>query len=417
MVSAYFDVKITSSFEEFNEYQGDKFYLITIFDIWSANGWDIIKTDSYCWEDIFGEEFINEVKTNKHPIFFDGSSESSVKKTFEALIDFCTYVKADPKDVYICMSNAQSVSLNLEAYPYLLSPCNLFSIDRFERDATQVGICMGGLLEKFRFKNKKRFLFTNRKYTVERAYLYFKFHQHNLLDNMHCTFRLEHIYNDDLLTLSGAIDNINICYKDPGLIEYLNTNLDTIEQSLPHTIKTNVYNTTYKSNFLYSLWNLSAHNSTDINIITETYRHYHIPLDDVHHKNFYFITEKTYRTILMKQPFILCSNPYALKHLRDAGYKTFAPYINETYDTIENLFARQNLILAEVKRISKMPQEQYDELLYRCNEIANYNYEVLMNKQKDKYSNTAWTDDFLKPYLKDFKYDLDPFHFVRGQPS
>jgi hypothetical protein len=415
MLSAYFDVTVTTSLEEFNEYIGDKYYIITIFDIWLANDHDLKKTDTYCWEDVFGTEFINELKTNKHPIIFDGSSEPSVKATFDAVLNFCEYVNIEPKDVYICMSNAQSVALNLESYPYL-AQYNLFSIDRFERDAIQVGISMSGLQEKFTFKEKKRFLCTNRKYTPDRAYLYFKLHQHNLLNNMHCTFRLDLIYKDDPLGLSNVIKDLSTQYSDSSIIEYLKTNFDSIEKSLPHTIKTNIYKSDFKKVFLYTLWNLAAHNSTDISLITETFREYPLLKTDIHYKNFYFITEKTYRTILMKQPFILFSNPYALKYLKESGYKTFSPFINETYDTIENTAARQNLIVHEVKRLSNMPKDEYEELLSNCKEIAEYNYQVLMGKKVDKFRNTVWTTDKLQAHYKDYSYEIPPFYFVHRYP-
>lgn len=410
MLSPYFNVTVTSSLEEFKQYKAEKFYIITIFDIWAGNNSDT-KKDIICWEDTFGVDFINELRTNKFPIIFDGSSECSVKSTFDSLIDFFNYVGISPKDAYLCLSNAQSVELNLEAYPNL-TDYNLFSIDRFERDAIQVGITMGELLSKFKFNERKRFLFTNRRYSVDRAYLYFKLHQNKLLDNMHCTFRLENIYNDNPLTLSDVVNQLDSDYDDPSLMDYLRTNVNDIAPTLPHQIKcelSQVYKTDYKKTFLYTFWNIAAHNSTDISLVAETFRtHYGIRPNDIHYKNFYFITEKTYRTILLKQPFILFSNPHALKHLKKAGYKTFSPYINESYDSMENVFARQYLIVAEVKRISNMPPNEFNELISKCKEIANYNYEVMMNKQDDKYCNTAWTAQEIKPFLKEYDKGLPP---------
>lgn len=418
MISAYFDVTVTTSLKEFNEYVGDKYYIITIFDIWSVTDFDNKNISTYCWEDVFGIEFINELKTNKHPIIFDGSSEPGVKATFDAVLNFCEYVNIEPKNVYICMSNAQSVALNLEAYPYL-TPYNLFSLDRFERDAIQVGITMNGLLSKFNFREKKRFLFLNRRYKPDRAYLYFKLHQHDLLKNMHCTFKLDYTGGYEVsrgqIDLERAINTIS-GYNDSSLKEYLQTNLESIEKSLPHKLDTKIYKSNPAHSFLYTLWNLAAHNSTSINLITETFKTYNLKSNDVHYKNFYFITEKTYRTILMKQPFILFSNPHALKYLKEAGYKTFSPFINETYDTIQDIGARQNLIVHEIKRLSNMPEDEFNDLMSKCKEIANYNYEILMSKKSDKFRNTVWTNDKLQAFYKDYRYDLPPFYFTTEYP-
>ena len=112
------------------------------------------------------------------------------------------------------------------------------------------------------------------------------------------------------------------------------------------------------------------------------------------------MTEKTYRTILMKQPFLLFSNPYALKYLRNAGYKTFSPLFNESYDTVENLQDRQNLIVEEVIRLNRMPDNELQQLLVETRKICNYNYELLMERKDNKYHNTMWTSDAMKPYVK-----------------
>lgn len=404
----YLDAKITSSLEEFTHYMGEKFYLITIFDIWAGNNADTKKED-ICWEDVLTEEFVTELKTHQHPIIFDASSECTIKATFDSLINLCEYVKIKPQDVYICVTNAQSVELNLQAYPYLES-YNLFSIERFEYDAAQIGYSIGSIIYNFKFNERKRFLFINRRYSVDRAYLYFKFRQKNLLDKMHCTFRLDNIYDNRPVTLDTVTNNINTTFKDPLIIDYIQSNAESINNSLPNEIRTetiDLYKSDYKVSCLYTFWNLAAHNSTDINIITETFRnHYGIPANDIHYKKFFFITEKTYRTILMKQPFILFSNPYALKYLRNAGYKTFSPFINESYDNIENLFGRQNMIVNEVNRLSNMPTDEFNELLVNCKEIAKHNYEVLMNRIHDKYYHTAWTSDKLKPYVRSINFDI-----------
>lgn len=50
----------------------------------------------------------------------------------------------------------------------------------------------------------------------------------------------------------------------------------------------------------------------------------------------FFITEKTYKTILFKHPFVLWGNPFMLKYLRSLGYITFSNIFDETYDSIQH---------------------------------------------------------------------------------
>lgn len=409
VLETYFDIRITHSLDEFKRYQGEKFFLLTIFDIWAANSTDTKK--EIIWEHVFSLELINELKLGKYPILFDSISEGCIKSSFDTIEDFCQHINVSPQNVYICLANPQSIKLNRQSYPSL-SQYNFFSFDRFELDAVQIGSSMGDLIYKVKFNDRKRFLFLNRRYSVDRAYLYFKFHEFNLLDNMHCTFKLDNIYSDIPVTLQNVIADLQANYKASGasVIEHINQHVDYFSNSLPNEIKTKmspIYNIDDKKSFLYSFWNLAAHNSTDIGIVTETFRNQlGISEGDIHYKTHYFITEKTYRTILMKQPFILFSNPYALKYLKTGGYKTFAPFIDESYDNIENLADRQNAIINEVRRLDRMSDTDFAEMMEQIQEIVTYNYNNLMSKKTNKFKNTEWSDDKFKTYFKEINKEL-----------
>ncbi len=409
-LNRYLNIRITNSFEEFKEYSGEKFFMVTIFDIWLSNNTDN-KLD-IIWETIFSEELIQELRTKKYPIIFENASEWCTKSNFDALENFCNYIGFSPNDVYICLANSLSVNLSINLYP-TLKKYNFLSVERFAFDAVQVGYTMGDLLYKFKFDSKKRFLFLNRRYSSERAFLYFNFHKLNLLDNMHSTFGLDNIYDDNIVTLDYVTKDIERTHNISGqeVVDYIKMNNNQLESSLPHKIKTNnpIYNTK-KIACIYTFWNLAAHNSTDINIITETFRY--CKDTDIHHKTIFFITEKTYRTILMKQPFILFSNPYALKYLKDAGYKTFSPFIDESYDNIENLADRQNAIINEVQRLNSMEESEFNELLKNCKVIAEHNYNNLMERASNKHHNTAWTNDRFRDHLLDIDKTLKPANII-----
>jgi hypothetical protein len=89
----------------------------------------------------------------------------------------------------------------------------------------------------------------------------------------------------------------------------------------------------------------------------------------------FFYTEKTMRAVLYEQPFILQSVPYALQHLKIAGYKTFDKFWNEDYDSITNHTSRALRITEIVKDIclnkdlEKMSQEWADIITYNKNHV------------------------------------------------
>lgn len=98
-----------------------------------------------------------------------------------------------------------------------------------------------------------------------------------------------------------------------------------------------------------------------------------------------FFSEKIFKPIIMKHPFMIVSRPKSLAALRQIGYKTFHPYINEEYDLIENNVDRMNAIVREVKRLSAFTTEQWLEWLKNVEEICLYNHEVLKNKRDFVY--------------------------------
>lgn len=405
-IDNYLDVKITQSFDEFCAYEGSKCYLVTIYDIWKIVHATNIKEVS--WENTFSATFIKQIQTYKQPIIFDASKEWVVENTYNTFIDFCKYVDVDSNNVFIILSNPQSVEINLEVYPYLKS-YNFLALETYAYDAAQFGSTVGDFIYKLYFPERRKFLFINRRYSPERAYFYFKFHQHALLDSMHCTFKLDYIYGDNKnLTFQHSIYHMYTKYTDDELLKYIKSNKNVLNDSLPCSIKGNllpIYNIDDNKSFLYSFWNLAAHNSTDINLISETYKFHHtMPDESLYFKTLYFLTEKTYRTILMKQPFIVFSNPYALKYLKKAGYKTFSPLFDESYDSVENFQERQSMIVKEVVRLNQMSKLEFDNLLKECEEITQHNYEVLMERCCNKYHNTIWTNNDLKPLLK----NIDP---------
>ena len=94
-----------------------------------------------------------------------------------------------------------------------------------------------------------------------------------------------------------------------------------------------------------------------------------------------FPSEKIFKPIKMRHPFILLSTPHFLETLRDIGYKTFHPYINESYDSIVDDNDRLLAIVNEITRLSKFTDEQWIEFSHAIQEIVEHNATVLQSKQ------------------------------------
>ena len=95
-----------------------------------------------------------------------------------------------------------------------------------------------------------------------------------------------------------------------------------------------------------------------------------------------FFSEKVFKPISFRHPFILIAPCGSLAALKSIGYKTFAPYINEDYDKIQNDVERMVAIIEETKRLDALQGDDLVEWLHQCKKICDYNFKVLYNKDR-----------------------------------
>jgi hypothetical protein len=110
-----------------------------------------------------------------------------------------------------------------------------------------------------------------------------------------------------------------------------------------------------------------------------------------------FPTEKTYKVMSCKTPFIAYTTPYFLKELKQLGYKTFSPWIDESYDNIEDDTVRVSTIVQEIERINNLNTNSYDTLVKSCQAIAEENYAVLIEKKNNiqLLDNFSWIKNYM----------------------
>ena len=92
-------------------------------------------------------------------------------------------------------------------------------------------------------------------------------------------------------------------------------------------------------------------------------------------------TEKTYKFISGKIPFILVGMPKSLHVLRDSGYKTFQPYINEDYDNIEDDELRLVAIADEIERLCGLSDDEWLEIQRELIPRIEHNYQLLLKSE------------------------------------
>jgi hypothetical protein len=85
-----------------------------------------------------------------------------------------------------------------------------------------------------------------------------------------------------------------------------------------------------------------------------------------------FISEKTFKPIACCHPFVITGNKHSLKNLKELGYKTFHPYIDETYDDLPT-WERFEAIITTISKIRKMTPEEKLEWYYGMKDILEHN--------------------------------------------
>lgn len=127
------------------------------------------------------------------------------------------------------------------------------------------------------------------------------------------------------------------------------------------------------TNYLY--------NETYFSVVTETF-FFRKERPDEYGR---FLSEKTFKPVAMKHPFIIVSTPNFLDKFKELGYKSFSPWINENYDKEDDDATRMMMIVREIERLVNLSSEELEEFLVAMRDICEHNYQLLANKQLHEF--------------------------------
>ena len=105
-----------------------------------------------------------------------------------------------------------------------------------------------------------------------------------------------------------------------------------------------------------------------------------------------YVSEKTWKPMAFFHPFILVGSPGSLKFMREYGFKTFSPFIDESYDEVRNPAKRFKLIENEIVRLGKMSKQEIHDWYWSMEDILVHNFNLFKEYGKnhsDIYDNFA----------------------------
>jgi hypothetical protein len=214
----------------------------------------------------------------------------------------------------------------------------------------------------------KKYLCLNRRWRLHRPLMVLMLHERNLLQHGHVSLapsdcphidnwdsalsQLRNLYPDEKIFKKDDVRTIPNLYLDT---EDLKTNRAEYESSIrPY----------YEDSFF--------------SVVNETTYFENIP----------FLSEKIFKVIAMGHPFILSSSPNTIQYLHKLGYKTFHPFINESYDSELDHIKRMNMIVDEIEKLCRMDKAETAEFLSKIRLIVNHNFRILKTKKLKGISRT-----------------------------
>jgi hypothetical protein len=116
-------------------------------------------------------------------------------------------------------------------------------------------------------------------------------------------------------------------------------------------------------------------NRRDYNNDTPNYDSFwHIVTETVFYYDKLHLTEKIFKPIVSKQPFMLLAAPGNLAYLKSYGFKTFDSVIDETYDTIQDNDARTEAVVRQLHWYCNLTPGEKTEVIKQLEPIIDYNF-------------------------------------------
>jgi hypothetical protein len=225
---------------------------------------------------------------------------------------------------------------------------------------------------------------------------------------MNRRLRPHRIYSVSLFYSMGIMDECLVSYDIQTM---LTSQMDF------HSVNTNIEDDKITTNIINSFNELKLNNPKKIidyddleNVWGFNFEKKEPYLDSYIHitseTNFFeiggYFSEKTWKPIGNLQPFIFMGPACGLVELKKLGFKTFSPFIDESYDLELDPTIRFKMIINEIERLSKLSTEEIHNWYHSIfTDIILYNQKKLF-----QHSNYMKTKDMVtNKLIKSINYD------------
>lgn len=334
-------------------------------------------------ENVICDYITSNLKDENTNIFFDNVYEGHTISCISGIHKIINKINLNPEKCYFISGGMQAQSLYNDYCDKekIVNKINIIVLNSWERHICRHTVDHE-LAKNFTFeiKNKEKlFLSFNRIVRIHRIILLALIYEKNLVERSYYSFFPEATYGGVVLPLLSYVQG----KISKSLYEIVERNINDNIEKFPlilNNIDASNTNTVLESD-------LELYKNSYFSLVTETFF-----FSDKNSSNFntweehsVFFSEKIFKPIICKHPFILVSRPFSLKYLRDIGYKTFHPYIDESYDLIEDNESRLIAIANEVERLSRQTPSEWIDWLSNVKDIVEHNQHCLLSKTRDDH--------------------------------
>jgi hypothetical protein len=101
------------------------------------------------------------------------------------------------------------------------------------------------------------------------------------------------------------------------------------------------------------------------------------------------LTEKTFKPVILKQPFVLVGCAHNLEYFKSYGFRTFDQWWDESYDHIEDPVQRLQAVANIVEYISSLTLGQLTTMLHEMEPVLEHNFKLFNSPE---FVNSAWQE-------------------------
>ncbi len=293
-------------------------------------------------------------------------------------------LKLNPADIYFITGtlNVEEVYKDYCNTHNITTYINIYSVNYWEMNLISTS-CTMNRKNNIRTKNKT-FLCFNRIVRDHRIALLGLLLEKNLVQQSFYSF----FPDKDYVPIPARYNNNLYEYLRDRVLISFKTATTEFKQSVCEQIKYNMHTFPLRINIdkgtnknFISADDIALFDDSYFSLVTETGF-----VKNNGNTNTVFLSEKIYKPILMKHPFILVSSENSLKYLRQLGYKTFHPFINESYDNIYTDALRLKAIVDEVERLSHFTPREWLDWQNNINDILEHNHSIITSRKSDEYA-------------------------------